>query len=153
MESKERFLTHSTPVWREKADTVLMLCVLNNSERTDYEQIWGRQISDQLFEVCCIPFFADDINLGDVVQTDLEFNIQGVYKRSNQNGLRIWLLEQDVAMRNTLVEKLSLAANFIEWSSENFFALSVSSAKLGQLRVLLQSAAEQGLLEFDEVKG
>jgi hypothetical protein len=34
-----------------------------------YEQLFGRRIGEDRFEVCCIPFFLYDIALGDIVTT------------------------------------------------------------------------------------
>ena len=37
-----------------------------------FEQLWARQESADLFEICCIPFFVHKLALGDVVRTDTE---------------------------------------------------------------------------------
>lgn len=62
----ERFSVHREPVWRDRANFVVNAPL---PEEGRYEQLWSRQLSDDCFEVCCIPFFLYDVALGDVVQT------------------------------------------------------------------------------------
>ena len=53
--SEERVpAVHAAPVWREKANFIIRALL---PERDRSEQLWARQIGDQRFEVCRIPFF------------------------------------------------------------------------------------------------
>jgi hypothetical protein len=54
----------------------------------NFEQPWTKRVGEDRFEVCCIPFFAYDLALGDVVRADAAsgYVIQAVEQRS-RNGV------------------------------------------------------------------
>ncbi|NOV98762.1 hypothetical protein HDG69_003357 [Isoptericola halotolerans] len=60
----EKFSVHDEPAWRERASFIVHAAL---PEQGRYEQLWCRQVSDDTFEVCCIPFFLYDVALGDLV--------------------------------------------------------------------------------------
>jgi hypothetical protein len=78
---------HETPVWREKAD--FMICgPLPEAARS--EQLWARQVGDQRFETCYIPFFLYDVALGDVVETNAGYDVERVVEASGRYVFRVW---------------------------------------------------------------
>ena len=95
------------------------------------EQLWARQVGDDLFQVCCIPFFARDLSLGDVVRTTAQggrdFMVSEVVEPSGHWTFRVWL-------RDSTEHSVSLEAGFMssgaltEWSSEHLLALDVPDA-------------------------
>ncbi|HKP70338.1 MAG TPA: DUF4265 domain-containing protein [Pyrinomonadaceae bacterium] len=69
---ESRIVTHDFPAWREKADFIIASRLgeeLGIDRSFDWEQLWGRKISDNTFELCCVPFFTYDLALGDIVET------------------------------------------------------------------------------------
>lgn len=56
-----------------------------------FEQLWTEQVGEDLFEICCIPFFAYDLTLGDLVRADTEtgYVIQSVQQRSGNGVARV----------------------------------------------------------------
>src|SRR3954453_9406655 len=66
---------HAAPVWRERADFVIGARL---PEEGRAEQLWARRIEGRHFEVCCIPFFLYDVALGDVVETDADYDLERV---------------------------------------------------------------------------
>ncbi|WP_418275719.1 DUF4265 domain-containing protein [Isoptericola jiangsuensis] len=81
----EKFSVHDEPAWRERANFIVNAAL---PEQERYEQLWCRQVSDDTFEVCCIPFFLYDVALGDLVQTapqaEREYVVAGVLRRSGR---------------------------------------------------------------------
>lgn len=49
-----------------------------------FEQLWTERVGADRFELCCIPFFAYDMALGDVVRAEAAtvYVIQSVVQRS-----------------------------------------------------------------------
>ncbi len=94
-------ITHDFPVWRKKANFILAL----NLEESDvpknwkWEQIWAMQVENNIFEVCCIPFFAYGVALGDLVTTHTlngkQYVVNKVVERKGHSTFRIWFQNMD----------------------------------------------------------
>jgi Domain of unknown function (DUF4265) len=56
-----------------------------------FEQIWSEQVGEELFKICCIPFFPYDLALDDLVHATAEsgYIIQSVEQRSGNGVIRI----------------------------------------------------------------
>ena len=60
---------HLNPAWRDRANFIAFVSIELDEPGERWEQLWARQIANNLFEICCIPFFAYDLALGDQVDT------------------------------------------------------------------------------------
>lgn len=89
-------LVHLNPVWRERANFIIgaLLPPDKDGALRKWEQLWARQLGDDHFEICCIPFFVYDLALGDKVETASELGssyiVQRVIERSGHWTLRVW---------------------------------------------------------------
>lgn len=141
---------HQAPVWRDRANFIFTAHLGVKDGKNEWEQLWGQKTGTCRFVVCCIPFFAQDIALGDEVETDVDFVLQRVVHRAGQTTFRIWFGEQDVATRETLVREIEAMKPLMEWSSENLLALSLSDdAEAQSVADYLQVREEQGLLLYE----
>ncbi|MFE4687225.1 DUF4265 domain-containing protein [Streptomyces sp. NPDC056721] len=70
---------------------VLTALIANLSDRQDgwREQLWTRQITDDRFEVACLPFFTYGICYRDVVITDSNHLVASVVQKSGHRILRV----------------------------------------------------------------
>ena len=131
--SDDVFHTHQQPVWRERANYVVMAPL---SEHHHYEQMWARQEAEDLFELCCIPFFAYNLALGDVVRTETRDGrthaIAHVVRPSGRWTFRLWLGKSDEDALGVETEMLALGA-LTEWSSEKLLALDAASKPHAQV--------------------
>jgi hypothetical protein len=66
---------HPEPVRRDRANFIVRARL---PEPGRAEQLWGRQLDERSFELCCIPFFLYDVALGDIVATDAAYEVQQV---------------------------------------------------------------------------
>jgi hypothetical protein len=99
--------------------------------------------------LCCIPFFVQDVALGDEVETDGEFVLLRVVRPSGQVTFRVWFGGQDATRRDGLVREIAAMKPLMEWSSENLLALSVPAAEAQQLADYLQLHENEGLLQYE----
>jgi hypothetical protein len=84
-----KFATHSNPV-RRPVPSFMLRVALDDLGGENFEQLWTKQLGEDLFEVCCIPFFAYDLALGDVVRASAaEGQVLSVERRSGNGVLRI----------------------------------------------------------------
>ena len=72
---------HLNPLSRDRADFLIHAKCGKAGEDTFWEQLWVKQLTDNQFEICCIPFFARDIAIGDVVETHSDGQFQHLIKR------------------------------------------------------------------------
>jgi uncharacterized protein DUF4265 len=127
MTSQEKVAVHPEPVWRSTAN-FLIFAKLNDGH---WEQLWARQLSDNTFQLCCIPFFAYDLGLGDDVETgpsdDKRYVIQRVVRDAGTYTFRVWFgNSHDESVRDEVLTKAAELRCQTEWSSPNLLALSAS---------------------------
>jgi hypothetical protein len=105
---------HETPAWRERAD---FLIGARLDEPGKWEQLWSRQLAPTRFELCCIPFLASGLALGDVVETEplegREFVIARVAQPSGRRTMRVWFVDTSVA--EDVAGRLAAVGALLEW--------------------------------------
>ena len=141
---------HQEPVWRDRANFVFAARLGTKDGKNEWEQLWGTKTATHRFILCCIPFFAHDISLGDEVETDADFVLQRVVHHAGQATFRVWFGAQDKAAREALVREIEAMKPLFEWSSENLLALSApDGAEAQKVADYLQAREEQGLLQYE----
>ncbi|MBI9114878.1 DUF4265 domain-containing protein [Sanguibacter suaedae] len=55
-------------------------------EGDNLEQLWTKRVGDDLLELCCIPFFAYDLALGNVVRAEASsgYVIDGAHRKLHE---------------------------------------------------------------------
>lgn len=133
---------HANPVWRDCANFLIKgrLSPISgeNTSSKEWEQLWCRQIAENQFEICCIPFFLYDLALGDVVETGLEgdarYVFQRVLKPSGRYCFRVWFGGSSPAdSRDEVVEFAAHLGCLTEWSSTNLLAIDADSEVKAQV--------------------
>lgn len=141
----ESEITHPSPVWKERADFIIGVQLDDGGS----EQLWARQLDAFRFEICCIPFFAYDLALGDVVETTERFELTRVLEPSGRYVFRVWLGDSNLsgdAVANELVE----IGGVVEWSSANLLAIDASSEDLAQrIAKYLHEREHEGQLTYE----
>jgi Domain of unknown function (DUF4265) len=125
-EAVARFATHSNPVERP-VPSFMLQAQLDDVEADDnYEQLWTRPVGEDLFEVCCIPFFAYDLALGDVVRAQ-DGVIRSVERRSGNGVVRIAVKQaEDVEDMHVHIHDLLGRLEYLcEWFAPGYVAVSV----------------------------
>lgn len=130
---------HDAPVWRDRADFVIGAPL---PEEKRAEQLWARQVGDQRFEICCIPFFLYDVALGDVVETDSNYDLARVVERSGRFVFRVWFGEA-FHPRQEVADELTELGALLEWSSANLLAVDAADEADGQ-RIADYLAEQEG---------
>lgn len=125
----KKIVTHDFPAWREKANFIIGIRLLDPgiADLAESEQIWARQIEENVFEVCCVPFFAYGIALGDLVSTIAdkgeEYVINEIVERKGHTTYRIWFL--DVQRWDSIVEEIKGLGCSVEvrWEKSKLIAV------------------------------
>ena len=145
---------HEDPVWRERSDFVIAAAIASDS--ADREQLWAKQLSDDTFEICCIPFFVYDLALGDVVQTAPEggrrYMVDKVVRPSGRFVFRVWLGDS-FQPRHEIAGQLEAIGAVLEWSSPNLLAVDAADEDLAKaISGWLLEREQQGHLVYETGK-
>jgi hypothetical protein len=124
----DRFVTHLEPVWRDRSNFIIA-AELDDAGQPKYEQLFARQVSDNQFEVCCIPYFLYNVALGDVVETQpkdgRQYVVREVVKSSGRYVFRVWLGGSDYS-RAELAERLNSLGALVEWRTNNLVTIDAT---------------------------
>ena len=125
---------HQNPVWRDKANFIIAVYLGDKEGRGEWEQLWALRLDDRRFSLCCIPFFAYDLALGDEVETDENHVVKRVIKPSGQYTFRVWFGNSTTTgIKDDVLSQMARVGAEVEWSSENLLAVSAGGADQAQL--------------------
>jgi hypothetical protein len=140
---------HSDPVWRARSNFVFRVPIEGEGEERHWEQLWWQRLSDTRFVLCCIPFFAYGLSLGDEVVVDDNGRIVAISKPSGQWTYRVWFGDVASDRRMAALEHITREGPIMEQSSENLLALSASAVQSRQLADVLARLESEGFLRYE----
>lgn len=118
-----REAVHREPIWRDRSNFIIATEVDPADTNVVTEQLWARKVDDRHFELCCIPFFAYDLALGDVVEVDAEYMVRRVSTSSGRFVFRVYFERGHHGNRDATVEGLKALGAQVEWSSPSLLAV------------------------------
>lgn len=153
MSDQVREAQHTEPVWRDRSDFIIAVDVSGYSSAADREQLWAKQLGENRFKLCCIPFFAYNLTLGDVVETapsgDRKYLISQVVQPSGRYVFRVWFGETSHP-RDSIAADLGKLGALLEWSSTNLLAVDARDQQHAQeIAGYLAAAEAEGKLMFE----
>ncbi|MER7512210.1 DUF4265 domain-containing protein [Streptomyces lavendulae] len=91
------------------------------------EQLWLREIEGGGYEICCIPFYAYGLALGDVVGKSGSDTIDSLIRKSGRRALRVLFTEPrpSVDNRSALRSTVESAGLLSEWNGDRHVAIDV----------------------------
>lgn len=129
------FVVHTGPVWRDRSDFVVNAPLAEKDLPRKYEQLFVRQVTEDTFELCCIPFFLYDMSLGDVVRTvprdGRKYVVDGVVRPSGHVTFRVWFGSTPYP-RDAVENELRALGALLEWSSANLLAVDADGDEHAQ---------------------
>jgi hypothetical protein len=144
-----REATHSDPAWRDRSNFIIATDIDPGETDIDTEQLWARKLDDGAFEICCIPFFAYNLSLGDVVLTDADYMVRNVVKESGYRSFRVavfWPKNRN----DDILESILRPGVFHEWSSPKLLALSANSKEMVKyLTTTLDNMQNDKMLHYE----
>lgn len=151
MTAAKHFILHSDPAWRERANFIINAPL---AEPGQFEQLWTRQLTEDTFEVCCVPFFLYDVALGDVVSTfldaDRRYELRTVVSRSGRFVYRVHFEASMLDNRLAVVGQLEATGAVIEWSSPTMLAADAKDLdRAREMADVLVAGEKAGLLVFE----
>jgi len=124
---------------------------------TGGESMWAVELGGDPYELRNTPFYAYDLNFGDVVRavpesSDLKPEIREVVRRSGNRTLRVWFKKETVAEDRALELLRSLKDKLVsfERATKYFFALDLEpKADITQVREVLDEWERLGWIHYE----
>ena len=154
---ENKFAIHLNPIWREKANFIINCELGGEPDKPNViqmEQLWAKRLEENRFMVCCIPFFAYGIALGDEVLTapkgKMNFIVQNVVQPSGHSTFRVWLGSTNPQFVPTLLRLIRQTDASIEFYSEHLFGVDSSSKEITtHLVQILNKWQEDGNINYE----
>lgn len=141
---------HLSPLRGELADFKIFAKISEGTSKREWEQLWVRNLGNQDYEICCIPFFVYDLAVGDVVKTDDRLVLQETVRRSGHSTIRVWFGGVTNDTGNEFSTKLHGLGFGVEWNSKNLLAIDCVNALAFERAVaLLKNLAEEQPIEYE----
>ncbi|MED7953990.1 DUF4265 domain-containing protein [Streptomyces sp. BE303] len=121
------YISHDNPALRGEIHRMAMVDLAPFDLRDTLEQLWLREDRAGRYEICCIPFLAYGLNLGDSVEIDDNDRVARVLERSGRRTIRIAFSRERPAAdsRPLLAESISRASIPSEWNDDHYVAISL----------------------------
>ncbi|MER8015164.1 DUF4265 domain-containing protein [Streptomyces griseoluteus] len=93
-------ITHEDPIGRGPSNYMIH-AALSDGLDGRREQLWTRRLTEDTFEVACLPFFTYGICYRDIVSIDRNHLVDKVLRKSGHRTLRVALVADHVARDQT----------------------------------------------------
>lgn len=117
------------------------------------EGIWARKLNDGSYEVDSIPFYVNDLSVGDIIAAaDAEGRLMfaNIIHKSTNNTLRVFLLDSLPEYTSQLKTKLRNLGAEIESFDERYFSVNLPQGiSLSKIEELLSSEVSSKKLEYE----
>lgn len=129
-----KIATHPNPIERPVPSFMLRAAIDDvGGGGGNFEQLWTKRVGDDRFQLSCIPFFAYDMALGDVVRADEAsgYVVQGVVERSGNGVVRVAVKRpQDVDAVHRRLHDLLVGFEYLcEWFAPGYVAVSIEPGR------------------------
>ncbi|WP_329365017.1 DUF4265 domain-containing protein [Streptomyces sp. NBC_01483] len=109
-----------------------------------FEQVWLENVGGGLYRVCCIPFHAYGISLGDTVELSPANTVLSLTEKSGHRSLRI-LFKSSCDARVHLTEHLAKSAFQCEWDGDGYVAIDQSPQQdMASIFRIMSEAVDSG---------
>ncbi|MEU6550194.1 DUF4265 domain-containing protein [Streptomyces sp. NPDC046915] len=129
------YVSHEAPAWRCEKSYMAMVDLTPFGLGGMLEQLWLREAGEgEVYEVCCIPYYAYGLALGDVVGKGESDTVDHLIKKSGRRVLRVLFAEPRplVDSRAPLREAVDAAGVLSEWNGDRHVAIDVPDISVMQ---------------------
>lgn len=122
-----RFATHPEPAWRERTNYIIQVDLAPYEMGGAFEQLWARTKGDELFELCCIPFFTYGFALGDIVAWDDATSTMTPVAKGGHRNLRVAFTDKEAASSGHAALHSGLVGTgcLFEFASSGYVAVDI----------------------------
>ncbi|MFJ8495930.1 DUF4265 domain-containing protein [Streptomyces sp. NPDC094038] len=129
------YVSHEEPVWRGGTHFMAMVDLTPFDLPGMLEQLWLREANGEgVYEICCIPFYAYGVALGDVIEKGGSGSVDRVIEKSGRRVLRVLFSEPRPVDdgRLALRRAVDSAGLLSEWNGDSHVAIDVPDESIMQ---------------------
>lgn len=148
-------ITHEYPLRRGMSNFIIFADIGKDDPDEDWkwEQLWARERGENLFELCCVPFFAYGLAMEDIVETSplkgKHFVIRKVIKSSGNYTYRVFFSQKGNWTKIISdIESLGCAVE-IRWNKSKVIGINVPFEKRQLLEGFLSPLVASGEIECE----
>ncbi|WP_167739665.1 DUF4265 domain-containing protein [Streptomyces subrutilus] len=122
------YVSHEDPAWRREKNYMVTVDLAPFDLAGMREQLWLREIEEGgSYEVCCIPFYAYGLALGDVVSKSGTDAVESVISKSGRRVLRVFFTDPRprTDSRSELRNVVNSTGLLSEWNGDRHVAIDV----------------------------
>ncbi|WP_162907692.1 DUF4265 domain-containing protein [Allorhizocola rhizosphaerae] len=134
-------VVHPNPAWADRADSSVLANI--DAEQFRVEKLAARMVSRYQYEICCVPFFAKQLALGDLVEVGRGGYVVRNVKPSRREVFRLLLTQTNEDQLEAIKGRLSALGALFEWLPLGVLAIDCENTTVAE-RVAAY-IAEQGL--------
>ena len=122
-----RFIVHDDPVLRADSNYIAQIALAPFGFDDEVEQVWLHRTADGSATLCCIPFRAYGVALGDSVRISDDSIVTEVLARSGRRVLRALVVDEPDPTRavTELQQRITDTGLRSEWSGDRHVAIDV----------------------------
>lgn len=137
------YVSHEDPVWRREKNYMAMVDLAPFDFGEMLEQLWLREVDGGGHEVCCIPFYAYGLALGDVVGKSGPDTVDSLTSKSGRRVLRVFFAEPrpSADSQSVLRSAVESAGLLSEWNGDRHVAIDVPDNSV--MRPVFDSVQEE----------
>jgi Domain of unknown function (DUF4265) len=155
MAENSTIITHTIPLWREKANYLKVVKLRSQSFGYLEEQLWLKKLGDDKYEICCIPFLVYDFCLGDIVTFKENNEWLELVESQKQYSFRV-LLKHEGAPAVIILDSLRPLVARLDFELDQtvpLLAISVSKSDAQSVANALATMKSEGVIaEFETAR-
>lgn len=146
---------HQRPIWGSRADARIEvdLSIYGMPGKTEVVDV--ETGAGGVFTICCVPFFIDNIALGDVVTWDQTSRSVRVSAASGHAVLRIATVDpsDERECYSFIHAWLEMERLYHEWRGYGYVVIDIPSGRRMELPTPLREREQHGTLQIDRIGG
>lgn len=131
MADDSNIVTHADPIGRAQTNYIHRVAVSDPPDGR-FEQVWTRTDDNEVFELCCIPFFAYGVSFGDRIQIADDGAFQVVEKGGHQT-IRVVIHDAEYAHERHAEFHGLIAGTGVRWETlghaASYWALDIETSE------------------------
>jgi len=146
-----QYTAQHEPIWRERANFIVVAPL---PERDRFEQLWCRQLTESIFEVCCLPFFLYNVASGDVVETETTsegaFSVRRVTEHSGRHVFRVLFSDLSAEPQSEVQDRVIGLGGEVERATRKLMAIDAENERVAsRVADYLQTEEAAGRLLYE----
>jgi hypothetical protein len=149
MIDEKEWVKHARPAWGERSNYIANFDLDVSQLPLKWEQLWLRRVSEHRFEVCCIPFFAYGLHLGDVVTLSHSGVVETIATPSGHWTLRLFF-SAGSSRHDEVLEQLEAMGVEHEQCSKSLYSLDTTGPEhVRNVMAFLDDHVKDGHLDYE----